>query len=102
MRESTPDRAGLGGLRRIVALLGALGWIQGATPAIAETNHARAALEARVMAVRAVINPPTSADPSQETLPGVAQKAQWSNWPNWGNWNNAWKNWPNWGNWFNR
>lgn len=83
-------------------MLGALGWVQVAPPVLAETNHARAVLEARVAAVRTAMHRERIAAPRQEAAaPAVEQTAQWSNWPNWGNWNNAWKNWPNWGNWFN-
>ena len=72
----------------------------GTTSANAKVH--RAALEKRVMDVRAVLR----GEVDRSTLDGPGddhkQLAQyWGNWPNWNNWNN-WPNWGNWLNWFNR
>jgi hypothetical protein len=82
-------------------LLGLFGLAVGVS-APAATNPAaseRAALEARVAAVReALQQAPQEAVGRHSDFDLIAQ---WPNWPNWGNWGN-WPNWPNWGNWFNR
>jgi hypothetical protein len=65
----------------------------------------RAALEARVMAVRAALQADAEdANPDARNAAPDTRVAQWLNWPNWNNWNNwpNWGNWGNWGNWFNR
>ena len=101
----TPDSTGLRMLRWLqetASWLGLAGWLgvaAAATPPAAATME-RAELEARVAAVRQVIQATGQLADVAASGDGV-DVAQWFNWPNWGNWNN-WPNWGNWGNWFNR
>lgn len=84
--------------RRVaLSLLGVGGLVL--MPAEARQAPGRAALEARVEAVRTALRSAPAA-PSEPAAAGRSL-AQWMNWPNWGNWNN-WPNWGNWGNWLNR
>ena len=98
----------------LAAWFGVIG-LMGAAAAPAEADRAaglspdRAALEARVQAVRAALAEATAdpADDAPDTGTGADPRAQpkpkppWLNWNNWNNWNN-WPNWGNWGNWLNR
>lgn len=89
-------------LSRIVSLLG-LAWLLGAiSPAQAEADTSRQALEDRVLAVRTLLH--SSASQQTDASDPNNPVAQWLNWPNWNNWNNwpNWGNWNNWVNWFNR
>ena len=63
-----------------------------AAPVNASVQLERQGLEARVQAVRAMLQEPVAADAPPLRI------AQWFNWNNWNNWNN----WKNWGNWLNR
>ena len=89
--NDTNHRRTRGRLSRAFAWVAALGLLGPAAQANATAEAAvqreRAALEARVEAVRAALHDPADA-PSRLV-------AQWNNWKNWSNWNN-WKNWVNW------
>ncbi|MBC8056809.1 MAG: hypothetical protein H7Y61_09545 [Rhizobiales bacterium] len=75
-------------LRHAFAALAALGLLGAAAQANAIVRLERAALEARVEAMRAALN---EADPAEAPTGLVAQ---WNNFKNWNNWNN-WKKWLN-------
>jgi len=85
-------------LRSLLALIGVAGALGASSPAEARIEPSRQALEARVLAVRAVLQ--AAPEPGDAKAPDT-RLAQWMNWGNWNNWNN-WPNWGNWGNWFNR
>ena len=85
-------------LRALLAFIGVAGALGASNPAEARIELARQALEARVLAVRAMIQEAPDADAIKAP---DTRLAQWMNWGNWNNWNN-WPNWGNWGNWFNR
>lgn len=85
-------------IRSLLALIGVAGALGASNPVEARVELARQTLEARVLAVRAVIQEASDADATK--IPDT-RVAQWMNWGNWNNWNN-WPNWGNWGNWFNR
>jgi hypothetical protein len=83
---------------RLLAAIGAVSGVGAAPPADA-VPAARAALEARVLAVRDRLERATAAEPGAGESPQLL--AQWFKWNNWNNWNN-WPKWGKWGNWFNR
>ena len=99
--------ARLGKLRRALAQVSVFA---GSVLALGSAAHAsvqleRQTLEARVQAVRAMLQEPVpgSAVDAVDAVDGASKAtplrtAQWFNWNNWNNWNN----WKNWGNWFNR
>ena len=98
--------ARLGKLRRALAqvsvLAGSVLALGSAAAAHASVQLERQTLEARVQAVRAMLQEPVPGDPA-DALDGAGKAlplrtAQWFNWSNWNNWNN----WKNWGNWLNR
>ena len=104
--------ARLGRLRRALArgsvLVGSVlaGSVLGlglAAPVNASVQIERQALEARVQAVRAMLQEPAAADVigSPGSVAGEAAPLRTAQWFNWNNWNN-WNNWKNWGNWLNR
>ncbi len=77
-----------------------------ATPVNASVQIERQALEARVQAVRAMLQEPAATDvignPGDPgSVAGEAAPLRTAQWFNWNNWNN-WNNWKNWGNWLNR
>ena len=96
----------LGKLRRALAqvsvLAGSVLALGSAAAAHASVQLERQTLEARVQAVRAMLQVPAvgdavdSVDDAGKARP--VRTAQWFNWSNWNNWNN----WKNWGNWLNR
>ena len=93
----------LGKLRRALAqvsmLAGSVLALGSAAAAHASVQLERQTLEARVQAVRAMLQVPApgdAGDAAAKTPP--VRSAQWFNWSNWNNWNN----WKNWGNWLNR
>ena len=98
--------ARLGKLRRALAqvsvLAGSVLALGSAAAAHASVQLERQTLEARVQAVRAMLQVPAvgdavdSVDDAGKARP--VRTAQWFNWSNWNNWNN----WKNWGNWLNR
>ena len=98
--------ARLGKLRRALAhvsmLAGSVLALGSAAAAHASVQLERETLEARVQAVRAMLQVPAvgdavdSVDDAGKARP--VRTAQWFNWSNWNNWNN----WKNWGNWLNR
>ena len=88
--------------QRALAWIASIGLLGAAAQAQAMVRLDRAALEARVDAVRAALH--EAADPHADphgnadaAAPGWLL-AQWNNWSNWNNWNN----WKNWGNWLNK
>jgi hypothetical protein len=90
-------------LRRALAhasvFAGAAGALVGAVPASAAVPLERQALEARVQAVRAVLQGQAEPGNAAGSAAVAAREppsrvAQWFNWGNWNNWNN-WKNWAN-------
>ena len=104
--------ARLGKLRRALAqvsmLAGSVLALGSAAAAHASVQLERQTLEARVQAVRAMLQMPAPGD-AVDSVDGVdavdaagkawpVRTAQWFNWSNWNNWNN----WKNWGNWLNR
>ena len=99
----------VGKLRRALArgsvLAGSvLGLTLGLAPPVnASVQTERQALEARVRAVRAMLQEPVAADAFGATgsVAGEAVPLRTAQWFNWNNWNN-WNNWKNWGNWLNR
>ena len=102
-KHRTRLAARLGMLRRMFAqasvFAGAAGALGVAAPASAAVQLERQALEARVQAVRAVLQgrgePGTAADSGAASAREPSSRvAQWFNWGNWNNWNN-WKNWAN-------
>ncbi len=95
MDNGKTTRPGSGMLKLLVAVLGAVGLLGPAAEAKTSVALERAALEARVDAVRQILRV------EDEDGPAGSPIAQWYNWGNWGNWNN-WPNWGNWANWFNR
>ena len=74
-----------------------------ATPVNASVQIERQALEARVQAVRAMLQEPAVVDAAGSSggVAGEAAPLRTAQWFNWNNWNN-WNNWKNWGNWLNR
>ena len=95
--------ARLGMLRRVLArasvFAGAAGALGAAAPASAAVQLERQALEARVQAIRAVLQGQAESGTAANSDAASAREpssrvAQWFNWGNWNNWNN-WKNWAN-------
>jgi hypothetical protein len=78
-----------GPVRRLMALVGAIGVLGAAASVEAAPLPERSALEARVADMRRHLNGPALRDAAQPTL--VAQAGRWNNWPNWSNWAN-WRN----------
>ena len=90
-------------LGRGVVLAGSVLGLGFAAPVNASVQIERQALEARVQAVRAMLQEPAVVDAPGSTggVAGEAAPLRTAQWFNWNNWNN-WNNWKNWGNWLNR
>ena len=101
--------ARLGKLRRALAqvsmLAGSVLALGSAAAAHASVQLERQTLEARVQAVRAMLQVPAVGDVVDSVdavdAAGKARPVRTAQWFNWSNWNN-WNNWKNWGNWLNR
>ena len=101
--------ARLGKLRRALAqvsmLAGSMLALGSAAAAHASVQLERQTLEARVQAVRAMLQVPAVGDAVDSVdavdAGGKARPVRTAQWFNWSNWNN-WNNWKNWGNWLNR
>ena len=101
--------ARLGKLRRALAqvsvLAGSVLALGSAAAAHASVQLERQTLEARVQAVRAMLQVPAVGDAVDSVdavdAGGKARPVRTAQWFNWSNWNN-WNNWKNWGNWLNR
>ena len=101
--------ARLGKLRRALAqvsvLAGSVLALGSAAAAHASVQLERQTLEARVQAVRAMLQVPAVGDVVDSVdavdAGGKARPVRTAQWFNWSNWNN-WNNWKNWGNWLNR
>ena len=101
--------ARLGKLRRALAqvsvLAGSVLALGSAAAAHASVQLERETLEARVQAVRAMLQVPAVGDAVDAVdavdAGGKARPVRTAQWFNWSNWNN-WNNWKNWGNWLNR
>ena len=101
--------ARLGKLRRALAqvsmLAGSMLALSSAAAAHASVQLERQTLEARVQAVRAMLQVPAVGDVVVSVdavdAAGKARPVRTAQWFNWSNWNN-WNNWKNWGNWLNR
>lgn len=85
MSKPSRQRRAIGAVRVIgTAALAA------AAPVLANVPAERAALEARVDAVRKALKA-VAADPSAAPSWTVAQATNWTNWPKWSKWSN-WAN----------
>lgn len=78
-----------GPVRRLMALVGAIGVLGAAASVEAAPLPERSALEARVADMRCHLNGLAVRDAAAPTL--IAQAGRWNNWPNWSNWAN-WRN----------
>jgi hypothetical protein len=92
---SHPWKACVQTASRILLAIGLAGGVAPAALAHPDVRAEKAALEARVDAIRARLKAPGLDDEARAKAPRWL--AQWFNWPNWGNWNN-WNNWANWRN----
>lgn len=81
-----------GGLRRLLALLGAVGVLGSAAPALAAPLPERSALDSRVAEVRRHLQEASAReDASSSVVRTLLAQSRWNNWPNWSNWAN-WRN----------
>lgn len=78
-----------GPVRRLMALVGAIGVLGAAASVEAARLPERSALEARVADMRCHLNGLAVRDAAAPAL--IAQAGRWNNWPNWSNWAN-WRN----------